>query len=69
MTAIMCGRCEGYGELRHPLWGQADCPEPTIECPECGGLGGFDPQDRADEQATDALDDWRHGLGDWPVAG
>ena len=25
--------------------------------------------DYADEQATDALDDWRHGLDDWPVAG
>ena len=69
MPPIPCPRCEGHGELRHPRWGQQDCPEPTIPCPECGGTGGWDPQDRADELATEALDDWRHGLDDWPVAG
>lgn len=67
MPPILCPRCAGHGELRHPRWGEASCPDPTIPCPDCDGLGGFDPQDRADELATEALDDWRHG--DWPVAG
>ena len=69
MDAHVCPACEGHGEVRHPLYGTPGCPEPTTTCPECHGAGGYDPQCRADEQATDALDDWRHGLDDWPVAG
>ena len=60
MAAYRCPTCHGHGEVRHPRWGEESCPEPTIPCPECGGMPGW--EDRADEAATDALDDWRHGL-------
>lgn len=34
-----CSRCEGSGEIQHPLYGSSYCPSPEAECPECRGSG------------------------------
>ena len=53
----LCHRCQGFGEVRHPRWGSYSCPEPTVECPECGGTGGYTTETRADTSTpgSDAL--------------
>lgn len=34
-----CSTCRGGGEVRHPMWGARNCPDPTITCPDCRGHG------------------------------
>ncbi len=36
-----CGVCGGSGEVRHPMWGARNCPEPSIPCKACGGTGEY----------------------------
>ena len=58
----LCHRCQGFGEVRHPRWGSYSCPEPTVECPECDGTGGY-AVDWADVgHEAEAIDDWRLGV-------
>lgn len=59
---VLCHRCQGSGEVRHPRWGSHDCPEPTVECPECGGTGGASLHDLRADHDAEALDDWRRGV-------
>ena len=61
LAFVPCQHCQGFGEVRHPRWGSYDCPEPTAECPECDGTGGYTVDERADLDA-EALDDWRRGV-------
>ena len=34
---ITCRRCDGMGDLPHPLFGLPSCPEPEVTCPVCEG--------------------------------
>lgn len=34
-----CPDCAGDGEVRHPLYGVRNCPDPTATCSMCGGTG------------------------------
>ena len=48
MAFVPCQHCQGFGEVRHPRWGSYSCPEPTVECPDCEGAGGYTTETRAD---------------------
>ena len=48
LAFVPCQHCQGFGEVRHPRWGSYNCPEPTVECPECDGTGGYTVDERAD---------------------
>ena len=55
MAFVPCQHCQGSGEIRHPRWGSYTCPEPTVECPECDGTGGYTTADFACDDCGDAL--------------
>lgn len=38
LDSCECQYCHDAGEVRHPLWGSPTCPEPSVPCPQCGGL-------------------------------
>lgn len=38
-ATIECPECSGTGAIRHHRYGAWDCPEPTEDCPACGGEG------------------------------
>lgn len=45
---MICPECEGYGEVRHPLWGSRNCPDPSQECRRCWGSGEVSDLDEED---------------------
>lgn len=61
MKTVTCPTCEGTGEVRHPLWGSPNCPEPAIPCRRCDGRGSV-PESSVDE---DDAEDWDKDDGDW----
>ncbi len=51
-----CPACDGCGTFRHPRWGSYNCPEPTVDCEFCDGVGEV-PVDMANEYRDPPTDE------------